>query len=264
MSVYEGIINFEEELRAKYKQEFAEEVILARELFDIFFEANDIYLKQWQERPERRVTLELVNRAFNSLHAGLKLILEGMPVQGQALLRDTIECANHIRLFEKDPVYRDRWCKGEVFFPRDIKNRMEKLDIPLPRLNEEYKPLSRAYLHPSKVGVATHTVDSYSPEGEHSVIFSHGGIDDVRLIRSALLLALIFAYNAICFFWVEMYPLDKNTHSQWYDRLVKVHSSVNSLETRVIQEKFKYHMEQYTTARGILDDYLRLLLGRER
>jgi len=259
MSVYEGILNFEEELRVKYKKEFAEEIALARELFDIFFEANDINLEQWHLKPERRVALELINRTFNSLHAGLKLILEGMPVQGQALLRDTIECANHIKLFEEDSVYRDRWCKGEVFFPRDVQNRMKKLGIPPPSLNKEYKPLSQAYEHPSKVGVAPHTADYYSPEGKHSVIFSHGGVDDVRLIRSAILRAIEFIYKAICFIWGEMYPIDKDTYSQWHKRVAKALERIYLLQDKVNQEQLNYHIEQLATVRKILDDYFKLL-----
>ena len=82
MSVYKEILNFEEELRAKYKQEFAEEIGLTCELFDIFFEANDVYLEQWHLKPERRVTVELINRTFNDLHAGLKLILEVVSRRG--------------------------------------------------------------------------------------------------------------------------------------------------------------------------------------
>ena len=53
---YTEILNFEEELRAKYKQKFLEESELACELFNIFFEANDIHLEQWQSKPERRET----------------------------------------------------------------------------------------------------------------------------------------------------------------------------------------------------------------
>ena len=259
MSVYEGILNSEEELRAEYRKEFAEEIALAHELFDIFFEANDINLEQWHLEPERRVTLELINRTFNSLHAGLKLILEGMPVQGQALLRDTIECANHIKLFEEDSVYRDRWCKGEVFFPRDIQNRMKKLGIPPPSLNKEYKPLSQAYEHPSKVGVAAHTLDWYPSPGEHIEKYLYGGIKDVYQTRSAILLALIFTYEAIRFIWIEMYPINKGTYPQWHERLAKARNRINSLETRVIQEEFNYRMEQYTTIRKIIYDHLKLL-----
>jgi hypothetical protein len=259
MSVYEEILNFEEKLRAKYKQEFVEEIALACELFDIFFEANDINLQQWRLRPERRATVELISRTFNDLHAGLKLISEGMPAQGIALLRDTIECANHIKLFESDSEFRDKWCQGECFFPRDIQNRMRKLKIPPPSLNEEYKPLSQAFVHPSKAGVASHTADLYSPEGEHSVLFSHGGVDDVCLIRSAILLAIVFIYKVTCFVWGEMYPIDKDTYPQWHKRVAKALERIYSLQDKVKQEQLKYHIEQYTTAREILNDYFRLL-----
>ena len=259
MSVYEGILNFEEELRIKYKKEFAEEIALARELFDIFFEANDINLKQWHLKQERRVALDLINRTFNSLHAGLKLILEGMPSQGIAFLRDTIECTNHIKLFEEDTVYRDRWCRGEVFFPRDIQSRMKKLGISSPSLNEDYKLLSKAYIHPSKVGVASHTLNWYPSPGEHIVIYSYGGIDDLYQVRSAILLALTFTYEAICFIWVEMYPIGKDTSPQWHERLAKARNRIYSLQTRVRQEQLNYHIEQYTTVRRILEDYFKLL-----
>lgn len=259
MSVYKEILNFEEELRAKYRQEFIEENDLTCELFDIFFEAYDFNLEQWHLKPERRATVELISRIFNDLHAGLKLILEGMPAQGIALLRDTIECANHIKLFETDSEFRDKWCQGEVFFPRDIQKRMKKLCIDPPSLNEEYKPLSQAYVHPSKVGMALHTVDLYLPTGEHSVTYSHGGIEDIPQTRSTILLALTFIYRTICFIWGEMYPLRKVKQYAWCERLGKALDRVYSLQTRVRQEEINYHIEQYTTVRKIIDDYFRLL-----
>jgi len=260
MSMYKEILNFEEKLRAKYRQEFKEENDLACELFDIFFEAYDFNLEQWHLKPERRATIELINRIFNDLHAGLKLILEGMPAQGIALLRDTIECANHIKLFETDSEFRDKWCQGEVFFPRDIQKRMGKLCIDLPLLNEEYKPLSQAYVHPSKVGVAPHTANSYSPEGERSVLYSHGGVDDICLIRSSILIAIVFIYKVICFIWGEMYRIDKDTHVQWHERLAKMRSRICLLQSSVRQEQLNYLMEQHATIREILDDYFRVIL----
>jgi hypothetical protein len=262
MSVYEEILNSEKKLRAKYKKEFSEEITLARELFDIFFEANDTYFKEWHLIPERRATVELISRTFYDLHAGLKLTLEGMPAQGMALLRDTIECANHIKLFEIDGEFRDRWCRGEVFFPRDIQNRMTKLGIPPPRLNEEYKPLSQAFVHPSKAGVASHTADLYSSEGKHSVIVSYGGIDDVTLIRSAVMQTIVFIYKVICLVWGEMYPIDDDTNPQWRNRVTEALGRIYSLQNKVNQEQLKYIMEQLATTREILDDYLRLLLGK--
>jgi len=262
MSVYEGILNSEEKLRVKYRQEFAEEITLASELFDIFFEANDINLEKWHLIPERRATAELISRTFYDLHAGLKLTLEGLPVQGMALLRDTIECANHIKLFETDDEFRDSWSKGEVFFPRDIQKRMTKLGISPPRLNEEYKPLSQAYLHPSKVGVAAHTADLYSPEGTHSVILSHGGIDDIPLIRAAVVKTIVFICKVICFVWGEMYPIDEDTNPQWHKRVAEALERICSLQDKVKQEQLKHNRKQLTTTREILDDYLRLLLGK--
>ena len=259
MSAYGGILNFEEELRDKYKQEFVEENELACELFDIFFEANDINLEQWHSKPERRATMELINRTFNDLHAGLKLILEGMSAQGIALLRDTIECANHIKLFETDSEFRDKWCQGEVFFPRDIQNRMKKLGISPPSLNEEYKPLSQAYVHPSKVGVASHTLNWYPSPGKHIVKYLYGGIENLYQTRSAILLALVFIYKVICFIWKEMYPLDKDTHSQWHERFAKALKRIYSLQQKVSQEQLNYHIEQWATVREILDDYFKLL-----
>jgi len=259
MSLYEEILNFEEELRAKYKQEFIEENELACELFDIFLEARDINLKKWHLKPERRATMELIDRTFDDLHAGFKLILAGMPVQGGALLRDTIECANHIKLFETDTEFRDKWCQGDVFFPRDIQDRMKKLGISPPPQNEAYKPLSRAYLHPSKDGVASRTVNCYSSAGEHSVLFSCGGVDDIPETRNAILLAHMFTHNAICFIWGEMYPVDKDTYPQWYERLAKARKRINSLQTKVSQEQLNYHIEQWATVKKILDDYFKLL-----
>jgi len=203
--------------------------------------------------------MELIDRTFDDLHAGFKLILEGMPVQGRALLRDTIECANHIKLFETDSEFRDKWCQGEVFFPRDIQDRMKKLDISPPPQNEAYKPLSRAYLHPSKDGVASRTLNYYSSAGEHSVLFSCGGVDDIPETRNAILLALMFTYNAICFIWGEMYPVDKDAYHQWYERLAKARKRIDSLQMKVGREYLNYHMEQLTTVRKILDDYFKLL-----
>lgn len=258
MSVYEEILNFEEELRAKYKQEFVEENNLASELFNIFLEARDINLEKWHLKSERRTTMELIGRTFDDLHAGFKLILAGMPVQGGALLRDTIECANHIKLFEKDGEFRDKWCQGEVFFPRDIQERMKKLGISPPPQNEVYRLLSRAYLHPSKVGVASRTVDCYSPTGEHSVIFSCGGVDDVYETRSAVLLAFVFIFTTIYFIWVEMYPVDKNNNPQWYKRLAGANERMKSLQAKFKQSQLDYHIEQLKTARKIINDYFKL------
>lgn len=232
---YTEILNLEEKLRSKYKQEFVEENDLACTLFNIYLEARDINLEKWHLKAERRTTMELIDRTFDDLHAGFKLILEGMPVQGRALLRDTIECANHIKLFETDREFRDKWCQGEVFFPRDIQDRMKELDISPPPQNEAYKPLSRAYLHPSKGGVASRTVNYYSSAGEHSVIFSCGGVEDIPETRNALLLALMFTYMAICFVWGEMYPVDKDAYPQWYKRLAKERNRIYSLGNRVIQ-----------------------------
>lgn len=259
MSIYEEILNFEEKLRAKYKQEFVEENDLASELFDIFLESRDINLGKWHLGPERRATMELIDRTFDDLHGGFKLILSGMPVQGRGLLRDTIECANHIKLFETDSEFRDKWCQGEVFFPRDIQKRMEKLGISPPPQNEAYKPLSQAYLHPSKDGVASRTVDLYSSAGEHSVQFSCGGVDDIPETRNASLLAIMFTYNSICFIWGEMYPVDSDAYPQWYERLAKARKRIDSLQTKFMQEYLNYHMEQLTTVRKILDDYFKLL-----
>ncbi len=259
MSVYEEILNFEQELRAKYKQEFVEESELACELFNIFFEANDIHLEQWQSKPERRETLELINRIFNDLHAVLKLILGGMSVQGVALLRDTIECANHIKLFEVDSDFRGKWCRGEIFFPRDIQKRMQKLNIHPPSLNEDYKPFSQAYVHPSKVGVASNTLNEYPSPGKHVVRYLYGGVDNVYQTRFAILLALIFVYRVICFIWGEMYTVDKDTHSQWHERLVEARKRIGLLQAKVEQEQLNYQIEQWTTVRKILDDYFKLL-----
>ena len=259
MSMYKDILNFEDALSAKYKQVFVEECELACELFDVFDEANRIHLERWELEPERRATGELINRTFNDLHASLKLILEGLPAQALALLRDTIECANHIKLFEEDSESREQWRKGKVFFPRDIQSKMKNLGIVPPQLNEDYKPLSRAYLHPSKIGVASHTVVYYSPEGVQSVQFLYGGADDVYLMRSTILLALGFIYKVTWFIWGDMYPLDKDTHSQWYERLTKAGNRMLLLQNKFKQEQLNYHIEQYTTVRKILDDHLRLL-----
>ncbi len=256
MKRYEKILNFEKKLRAEYKNEFVEESALANELFDIFLEANDLILQHWHLQPERRVTMELINRIFNDLHAGLKLALEGMSVQGVALLRDTIECANYIKLFEVDSVYRDKWCQGKDFFLRDIRKRMKELDISPPPQDMLYKSLSRTFLHPSKRGVAFHTVDWYPVVGEHRVLFLSGGVKNIPHTRLTIQYALLIIYSTVWFIWVQMYPVDKDVYPEWYKRLDKAEKSIYSLQVKVNQEQAKYWGEQLATINKILNDYL--------
>ncbi len=259
MGEYKGILDFEKQLTVENRQEFGEEIRLAIELFNLFLEADESNSKKWQGQEERQSTMELINRAFNSLHASFKLILDGMTVQGMALLRDVIECVNHIKLFESDFEYRKRWCQGEVFFPRDVIKRLNELGIALPQLNKEYKSFSRVYLHPSKGGIAPHTINWYPSLGAQGVIYLYGGVKDIPRTRSAILMNTMFVYEAIRFLWKEMYPVDKETQPQWYRRLASVYSHIFSLKAKVDKEQFDEKVNQLKIIREIINDQFNAL-----
>jgi len=236
MSCYEDIRDFEEKLRSEYQQEFAAEQKLAGELFDLYLEAVDITGKQWRLKPERRATFELMSRIFNDLHAGWKLIMEGISGQGMTLLRDTIECAHYIKLFEIDSKSRDEWVKGKDFFLRDVREIMKKKRISPPPQDQLYKTLSQTYTHPSKKGTAWHVVDFYPIAQNHEVVCMYGGVEDIRRTRFAALAALTLTYVTVYFMWQETFPIDKDTYPAWYRRLVAAEKQLRSLQAKANQE----------------------------
>jgi len=56
-----------------------------------------------------------------------------------------------------------------------------------------------------------------------------------------------------------MYPIDKDTYSQWHKRVAKALERIYLLQDKVNQEQLNYHIEQLATVRKILDDYFKLL-----
>lgn len=257
MSSYEGIRDFEERLKSKYQNEFADEQALAGELFDLYLEAVEITSKKWNLKPEHRATFELMSRMFYDLHAGWKLIMEGISGQGMTLLRDTIECAHYIKLFEVDSEFRDEWLEGKVFFLRDVRERMKNRGISPPPQDQLYRTLSQTYTHPSKKGTAWHVADLYPVAQQHEVVCRYGGVEDIPRTRWAALAALSLTYVTVYFLWQEMFPIDADTYPAWYGKLVAAEKQLRSLEAKTNQELLKFHSEQLATTRKILDEYFR-------
>lgn len=257
MDDYKHIRDFEERLKSKYQKEFADEQALAGELFNLYLEAVDITGKQWYLEPERRATFELMSRLFNDLHAGWKLIMEGISGEGMTLLRDTIECAHYIKLFEVDTEFRDKWLGGTDFFLRDVRQRMKKKKISPPPQDRLYKTLSQTYTHPSKKGTAWHVADLYPVAQKHEVVCMYGGVEDIPRTRFAVLTVLTLTYVTIYFLWQEMFPIDADTYPAWHGRLAAAEKQLRSLEAKTNQELLKFHSGQLATTRKILDEYFR-------
>lgn len=251
-----------EKLKGEYQQEFADEQRLADEFFNLYIEALEIINPQWDLKPERRESLELINRAFNDLYAGWKLIMEGMLVQGMTLLRDTIECANYIKLFEVDEEFRDEWRQGKDFFPRDILKRMKIKKVSLPPQNQFYKTFSQNYTHPSKKGIVAHVVDWYPTGGlEHRVIYHFGSVKDTSRTRFVASAALFLMQVTIYFLWQEMFPIEKTKHPSWHDRFTGTMRQLHSLQVKSDQEAVNFLHEQLTTINKILDDQYKALIS---
>jgi hypothetical protein len=261
MDQYQRIQEFEEKLEADNRQEFVDEQRLASELFNLYLEAGEITSQQWALKPERRATFELINRTFNDLHAGWKLIMEGLLPQGMTLLRGSIECAHYIKLFEVDAEFRDEWLEGKDFFLRDVRERMQRKGISPAPQDLLYKFFSQVYTHPSKKGTASHVADSYPIPGEQRVLFMYGGVKDIPRTRIMALHALGLIYVTIYFLWQEMFPIDKNIHPTWCERFSRAIEQIYSIEAKAKQEWMEFIEEQRTTVRKIIDDYLKWFLS---
>ena len=254
MNRYKRIQDFEERLKSEYQMEFADEQGLAAELFDLYIEATEITNQQWQLKPERGATSALINRTFNDLHAGWKLIMEGMLGQGMTLLRDTIECAHYIKLFEVDEEFRDAWLEGKDFFLRDVRKIMKKKGISPPPQDQFYKTFSQTYTHPSKKGTVAHVVDWYPTGQEHRILYLYGGVRDTARTRFLALAALSFTCATIYFLWQEMFPIDKVKHPSWHDRFAGAVKQIYSLRAKSDQEWVKSLQKHLTTIQKILND----------
>jgi hypothetical protein len=251
--------DFGEKLKDEYQLEFADEQRLADELFNLYIEAAEITNQQWQLEPERRETLELINRTFNDLYAGWKLIMEGMLGQGMALLRDTIECANYIKLLEVDTEFKDEWREGKDFFLRDIRRRMKRKGISPPPQDQYYKTFSQTYAHPSKKGTVSHVRDWYPTGLEHRILFLFGSVKDIPRTRFLALTALTLTYVTIYFLWQEMFPIEKTKHASWHDRLAEAIRQLYSLKEKSDQEWEKLLQKQLTNIGKILNDQCEVL-----
>lgn len=260
MNNYDNILDFEVELKAIYQKEFADEQALTTELFNLYLEAVSIIRKQWHLKPEYRATFELMGRIFNDLHAGWKLIMEGISGQGMTLLRDTIECAHYIKLFEDDIEFREQWLEGENFFLRDVRERMKKKGISAPPQDHLYKIFSQTYTHPSRRGTAWHIVDLYPVGGNHEVVCMYGGVEDIPRTRFAAIAALTLTYVTIYFLWQEMFPINEDAYPEWCKRLDLAGKHLHSLQAKANGERLKFYSEQLTISRQILDDYLKWFL----
>jgi len=257
MNRYKRIQDFEERLKSEYKMEFADEQGVAAELFDLYIEATEITSQQWQLKPERRATSALINRTFNDLHAGWKLIMEGMLGQGMTLLRDTIECAHYIKLFEVDEEFRDAWLKGKDVFLRDVRKIIRKKGISPPPQDQFYKTFSQTYTHPTKKGTVAHVVDWYPTGQEHRILYLYGGVRDTARTTFLAFAALSFTWVTIYFLWQEMFPIDKAKHPSWHDRFAGAAKQIYSLRAKSDQEWMKFNLEQLATTEKILDDYFK-------
>lgn len=254
MSSYDDIRDFEERLKSEYQKELADEQALADELFDLYLEAVEITGKKWRLKPEQRATFELMSRIFNDLHAGWKLIMEGMLSQGMTLLRDTIECANYIKLFEVDSEFRNKWQQGGEFFLRDIRKRMKEKKVSPPPQDKFYKILSQNYAHASKKGTVSHVVDWYPTGLEHRILYLYGPVRDIPRMRFLALAALSLTFVTIAFLWLEMFPINKAEHPSWHDRLAGAMKQIYSLKAKSDQEGVRLLHKQRTNIQKILND----------
>lgn len=251
--------DFGDKLRREYEQEFSDEWGLSDELFNLYIEAAEIINQQWQLGPERRETLELISRTFNYSYAAWKLIMEGMLSQGMTLLRDTIECANYIKLLEFDEETRNEWRKGKDFFLRDIRSRMKKKGISPPPQDQYYKAFSQSYVHPSKKSTVSHVVDWYPTGLEHRTLFLLGSVRDVPRTRFLAGAALLLMWITLYFLWQEMFPIDKVKHPRWHERFNEAMKQLHSLRAKSDQEWAKLIQKQLTNINKILDDQYKAL-----
>ncbi len=260
MSLYEPILKFEEKLRVENQAEFAEELRVASELFDLLLQAFQMLIPQEPQNDEHDPTYEVITRTFNDLHAGWKLIMEGMPNQGWVLFRDTIECADQIKLLEEDAEFRHEWLKGKDFFRRDILERMKDKRISPSPQNQLYKDLSQIYVHPSKKGTKSHVVEWYPTALEHRRLYLFGGVGGGKNIprtRDNASRALLFILATTLFPWGEMFPVDKEAYPDWHTRFAKVSQDVLSLKGKADDEWLKYASQQISILQRVLHEQLR-------
>ena len=148
-SDYKRILAFEEELKSKNIKEFARAHAIAEELFNLYLEAQSINAQKWALQPEKIGAQGLINRIFNDLHSGFKLLMEGLFVQDMSLLRDTIESSIYIQLFEVDAEFRDEWLSGKDFLLRDVRSKMKSKGLTFPPQDILYRKLCGYYVHPT-------------------------------------------------------------------------------------------------------------------
>ena len=251
MSNYKDMLDFEERLRGEYRETFANEHKIAEELFNLYIEAVEITTQEWQPKTNKRETLGLINRIFNDLHSGFKLLMEGLLLQGMALLRDTIECAICIKLFEVDEKFRREWLGGKDFYVADLRRRMKKNNISPPPQDELYKTLCRSYVHPTKEGLALYETDRYTKELNHSVIYKYGSITDTSRIKLLTSVFLLFTYDTMDFLWQDMFPIDSEEHPDWQDRMKGARKPLCQVNVKANQEWTNKLMEQITTMQNI-------------
>lgn len=253
MSKYKAMLEFEERLRDEYRQEFTNEHKIAEELFNLYIEATEITNQAWQLKTDKTATLGLINRIFNDLHSGFKLLMEGLLVQGMALLRDTIECAMYIKLFEVDEEFRREWLEGKVFLVRDVRKRMGKNNISPPPQDKLYRTFCSSYVHPTKEGLALHVTDRYTKELSHYVICRYGGIKDTPRIKLLTSAFLSFTCYTIVFLWQDIFPIDREEHPAWHDRMKEVTKSLYEVRVKADQEWQNILRQQLTTMQSILN-----------
>lgn len=253
MSKYKAMLEFEERLRDEYRQEFTNEHKIAEELFNLYIEATEITSQAWQLKTDKTATLGLINRIFNDLHCGFKLLMEGLLVQGMALPRDTIECAMYIKLFEVDEEFRREWLEGKNFLVRDVRERMKKNKISPPPQDKLYRTLCRSYVHPTKEGLALHVTRQYTKDLSQYTICRFGGIKDTPRIKLLTSVFLSFTYNTVVFLWQDIFPIDREEHPAWHDRMKEVTKSLYEVRVKADQEWQNILMQQLTAMQSILN-----------
>jgi hypothetical protein len=245
--------DFTEELKNEYRQEFADEQRLADELFNLYIEAAQI-IHQHQEPKLQRETWELVSRTFNDLYAGWSIIMQGMLTQGMPLLRDTIECANYIKLLEVDKEFRNEWREGKNFFLRDIRSRMKKKGISPPPQDQHYRIFSQYYAHPSRKSTVSHVTDWYPTGLEHRVVYHFGSVKHVARTRFLAEATLGLMLITIEFLWLEMFPIDKAQHLTWHNRFAVAMGQLLQFTAKSDQEWQRLLIKQATNIQKILKD----------
>jgi len=251
MEHYKKLKDFTERVNIEFQQEFADEQLLATELFSLYFEAAEIANQQFVLKRE---TLELISRTFNTFYAGWNLIVGGLLTQGMILLRDTIECITYVKLFEVDEEFREEWGEGKEFFPRDIQKRLKKNMISLPKQKRFYKIFSQNWAHPSKKGTVSHVTDWYPTGLEHRVLFHFGSVKVTPRTRFIAVAALSLMFGTISFLWTEVFPINKDANHTWYQKLTSAQKKMEMIELKSDKELEIVIKKQYENYQSILSD----------